>query len=111
MVSNSNSSTHRGRSPKMKQLIIMESLIICNNNTEKHKIVSQIDNTFTYRNLHITINRHVVYQNATNKKMKIRKFRELLIREWFYLKNDRSTMGRRKQESISPFVKIHRAKL
>lgn len=62
MIPNSDSSTHRGRPPKMKPLAVTaynngkssidksNQMVSCNNHTEKHEVVSQSSITFTHRN-------------------------------------------------------------
>ncbi|XP_048508002.1 piggyBac transposable element-derived protein 4-like [Athalia rosae] len=100
MVPVSNSSTLRGRPPKMKPLAVIAY------NTGKSGIdrSDQMASYATtirksikwYRKLAIhfligtsVVNAHVVYQKATNRNIQIRKFRELIVREWCESENAR----------------------
>ena len=92
MISNSSSSIHRGRPSKVKP-----SAVIAYNNGKSgidrsNQMISYATtirkSIKSYRKLAIylliktsIVNAHVVYQKATNKKIKIRKFRELLVGE------------------------------
>lgn len=86
----SSDSTHHGRSQKMKSLTVIAY------NNEKtgidksdqiiaktiRKIIKWYRKLALYFLLETTIvNAYIVYQKATNKKMEIRKFRELLVRK------------------------------
>ncbi|XP_029054531.2 piggyBac transposable element-derived protein 4-like [Osmia bicornis bicornis] len=100
MVPISDSSTLRGRPPKIKPLAVIAY------NTGKSGIdrSDQMASYATtirksikwYRKLAIhfligtsVVNAHVVYQKATNKNIQIRKFRELIVREWLESENAR----------------------
>ncbi|XP_043262470.1 piggyBac transposable element-derived protein 3-like [Colletes gigas] len=97
MISTSDS-THRGRPPKQKPLAILAY----NNGKSGIDRSDQMASYATtirksikwYRKLALhlllgtsIVNAHIVYQRATNKKIEIRKFRELLVAEWLSPEN------------------------
>ncbi|CAD1474232.1 unnamed protein product, partial [Heterotrigona itama] len=54
------------------------------------------------------VNAHIVYQRATNKKIEIRKFRELYVTEWLTSENTIPDDNRNKTKKISHHLEIRK---
>ncbi|XP_015440316.1 PREDICTED: uncharacterized protein LOC107195061 [Dufourea novaeangliae] len=115
----SSDSTHRGRPPKIKPLAIMEYNIGKTGIDRSDQMVSYAINIRKiikwYRKLalHLLlgttfVNAHIVYQRATQKKIEIRKFRELLITEWLSSENTMPDTNRHKRRKVSHHLEIRK---
>ena len=58
------------------------------------------------------VNAHIVYQTATNKKIQIRKFREILVYQWCDAssENTMSDNHRKKTKKVSHYLEIRKNK-
>ncbi|CAK9832747.1 PiggyBac transposable element-derived protein 4 [Anthophora retusa] len=117
MISTSDS-IHSGRPPKQKPLAV---LAYNNGKTGIDRSDQMVSYATTIRKsikwyrklaLHLLlgtsiVNAHIVYQRATNKKIEIRKFRELLVAEWLPSENATLDNNRNKIKNVSHNLEIH----
>nr|XP_012152967.1 PREDICTED: piggyBac transposable element-derived protein 3-like [Megachile rotundata] len=115
----SSNSTHRDRPTKMKPLAIREYNIGKSGIDRSDQMVSYATNIRKtikwYRKLAIylllgttIVNAHIVYQRATQKKIHIRKFRELLVTEWLSSKDTVPNPNRPKRRNLSHHLEIRK---
>lgn len=118
MASNSNS-THRGRSSKQKPLAV---LAYNNGKTRINRSDQMVSYATTIRKsikwyrklaLHLLlgtsiVNAHIVYQRATNKKIEITKFRELLVTELLSPENVMPDNNRKKPRNVLHHLEVRK---
>ena len=109
-MTSSSDSTHRGRTPKQKPLAILAYNCGKTGIDRSDQMVSYATTIRKsikwYRKLALhlllgttIVNAHIVYQKATNKKIEIRKFRELLVTELLSSVNDNNKNKTRRNVS------------
>ncbi|CAK9796923.1 PiggyBac transposable element-derived protein 4 [Anthophora quadrimaculata] len=118
MASNSDS-THRGRPPKQKPLAVLaynNGKIGIDRSDQMVSYATTIRKSIKwYRKLALhlllgtsIVNAHIVYQRATNKKIEIRKFRELLVTELLSPENAMPDNHRKKPRNMSHHLEIRK---
>ena len=117
-MTSSSDSTHRGRPPKQKPLAILAYNCGKTGIDRSDQMVSYATTIRKsikwYRKLALhlllgtsIVNDHIVYQKATNKKIEIRKFRELLVTEWLSSENAMPDNNRNKtRTNVSHYLEI-----
>ncbi|XP_014484795.1 PREDICTED: piggyBac transposable element-derived protein 4-like [Dinoponera quadriceps] len=117
IMTSTTDSTHRGRPPKQKPLAV---LAYNNGKTGIDRSDQMVSYATTIRKsikwyrklaLHLllgtsVVNAHIVYQRVKNKKMEIRKFRELLVAEWLSPENSTLDDNRTKTRNVSHKLEI-----
>ncbi|XP_031848017.1 uncharacterized protein LOC116433736 [Nomia melanderi] len=119
IMTSSSNSTHRGRPLKPEPLVI---IAYNNGKTGIDRSDQMVSYATTIRKsikwyrklaLHLLlrttiVNAHIVYQRATNKKIKIRKFRELLVTEWLSSENTMPDNNKNKTKKMSHYLEIRK---
>ncbi|XP_076476109.1 uncharacterized protein LOC143302922 [Bombus vancouverensis nearcticus] len=119
MISSSNS-TYRGRPPKQKPLAVIaynsgksgmdRSDQMVSHATTIRKSIKWYRKLALHLILGTTItNAHIVYQTATNKKIPIRKFREILVSEWLDVSSENTVPDNyREKTKVSHHLEIRK---